>query len=252
MLTAVVIAKNEEENINRCLESLRFCPEILVITNNSADKTAVIAARFGAKVVNFTGSNDYSALRNQGLDLAGNQWVLFVDADEIVTGQLNREILKAVKLPDFNGFYLHRADYLWGKRLYHGDVGGVYLLRLGKKDAGRWSGKVHETWEIQGKTGRLKEQLSHYPHPTLDAFLRSVNRYSSIRAKELFNNGIRSGLFQIVFYPMGKFFYLWIYKLGILDGFVGLIHALVMSFYSFLVRGKLYLLGKNIPDSYYD
>lgn len=242
MLTAVIITRNEEKNIGRCLEALNFCSEILVLDNNSSDKTSEIAQKMGARVENFSGSDDYSAIRNRALELARNKWVLFVDADEIVSANLGREILAAVTHPEYTGYLIHQVDHLWGRELHYGDVGAVFLLRLGRKSAGLWTGKVHETWAIEGRIGRLQETLDHYPHRTLATFLQSVNRYSGIRAQELFNNGSHAGLFQIIFYPLGKFIYLWLFKLGFLDGTAGLIHAGIMSFYSFLVRGKLYLL----------
>jgi hypothetical protein len=114
--------------------------------------------------------------------------------------------------------------------------------------AGFWHGRVHETWDITGVTGRLEKPLPHYPHQTLYAFLRSINCYSDLRAAELNHHKTRSGLLAILFYPLGKFVNLWLFKAGILDGMPGLVHALVMSFYSFLVRGKLYLKTKH--DSY--
>lgn len=242
MLTVVIIAKNEEKNILRCLESLRFCTEVLVIDNNSSDKTVSLARKWGARVENFPDTGDYSAIRNRGLELAGNNWVLFVDADEVVSEKLGREILRAITRQEYLGFLIRRQDYLWGRTLRHGDVGSYYLLRLGRKSVGVWTGKVHETWVIAGTIGRLSAPLDHYPHPTLETFLKSVNLFSTIRAQELFDHGSRSDIFQIILYPLGKFIYLWIYKLGILDGMAGLIHALTMSFYSFLVRGKLFLL----------
>ena len=243
MLTAVIITKNEEKNIGRCLESLHFCNEILVLDNNSSDKTTTIAHKLGARVEHFSGLDDYSAIRNRGLELAHNNWVLFVDADEVVSALLGKEIIRAIKRTDFNGYLIHRLDHLWGRELRYGDVGQVYLLRLGIKSAGTWVSKVHETWKVEGLIGHLHDPLYHYSHQTLEAFLKSINHYSTIRAQELFDGGAHSGLLQIIFYPLGKFIYLWIFKLGILDSMAGLIHAGIMSFYSFLVRGKLYLLS---------
>jgi glycosyltransferase involved in cell wall biosynthesis len=252
MLSAVIIAKNEERNIRRCLESLSFCSEILVLDDNSQDKTADIARSLGARVEHFNSHNDYSAIRNQGLDQVTNKWVIFIDSDEIVSPALSAEIQTAITQPEFKGYLLHRVDHLWGRVLHHGDVGSVNLLRLGRKTAGNWVGNVHETWNMSGRVGRLSEVLDHYPHPTLNSFLASINRYSSLRSQELYKSGVRAGLFQIIFYPLAKFIYLWVIKAGFLDGFAGLVHALTMSFYSFLVRGKLYLIGKKIPDPYFD
>ena len=134
---------------------------------------------------------------------------------------------------------------MWGKKLTHGDVWGVRLLRLARRGAGDWHGAVHEHWQIEGNVGVLRHSLNHYPHPTLVEFLQEINRYSTLRARELHTAGQRATLLQIIFYPLLKFKYLYFLKLGLLDGTAGFVHAMTMAFYSFLVRGKLWLLWRS-------
>ncbi len=249
MLTGVVIARNEEKNLSLCLPGLKFCSEVLVIDNNSADYTRREAQKFKVRVIGSLIENDYAALRNYALEQVKTKWVLFVDADEIVSPQLAEEIISAIQKPGYVGFYLPRTDFLWGKPLNHGDVGSVRLLRLGRRGAGQWQGKVHETWQISGLVGHLDHPLQHHPHPSVKEFISSVNRYSGLRSEELKTLGVKSNIFQILFYPPLKFFYLWIIKKGFLDGTAGFIHAMIMAFYSFLVRSKLYFLNRNISTS---
>jgi hypothetical protein len=171
-------------------------------------------------------------------------WILFVDADEVVTPQLANEIKQLVATK--NGYYVPRQDIIWGRLLKYGDVSQVCLLRLAKVGAGQWHGRVHETWNIPNPVGYLHHPLLHYPHPTLAKFLTHINTYSTIRARELYESGVRTNIAEIVSYPLSKFVLNWILKLGFLDSTPGFIHAMVMAFYSFLVRGKLYLLHKGI------
>lgn len=241
MLTGVVLAHNEEANLKTVLDSLHFCDEILVIDDASTDKTVQIARRLGVKVITHPLHDDFAAQRNFALTQVKLGWLLFVDADEVVPPDLTSEIQSAIKSTTYSGYYLPRLDKMWNQILYHGDVGRVKILRLGLAGQGKWSGQVHEIWSIPGNVGSLSHPLIHTPHPSVVLFLQHINKYSSLRADELSQSGRNSSLIQIIFFPPAKFLHLWIFKLGFLDGTPGFIHAMIMAFYTFLVRGKLYL-----------
>jgi len=243
MLTGIVLTYNEEKNITRCLETLKFCDTVLVVDSGSTDKTVSLAKKTGATVLKHA-FTDYSSQRNWAIDQAKTPWVLFIDADEIVSVKLREEIASAIGKVEYKGFKIPRVDYLWGKKLSYGDVGGVKLIRLARRGAGEWHKVVHEEWKINGSIGVLKNPLSHYPHPNMVEFLQHINGYSTLRAQELYDAGRRTNLFQIIFFPTGKFLDLYCLRLGLLDGTPGFIHAMTMAFYSFLVRGKLWLLGR--------
>lgn len=248
MISAVVLTKNEEKNIVDCLELLVWCDEIVVVDDSSEDRTLEIAQKMGAKVFVHALEDDFSKQRNFGLQQAQNDWVLFVDADERVSPELAREIKYQIanrKNNDINGFYVKRVDFLWGRELKHGETGNMKLLRLARKDAGAWEGAVHEKWRIKGKVGELKNPLLHYPHQTISEFLREINFYTDLRAKELYMSDIPIYWTSIILYPKAKFIYNYFIKMGFLDGIPGFIFALFMSFHSFLVRGKLWLLWKK-------
>ncbi|HUS60105.1 MAG TPA: glycosyltransferase family 2 protein [Nevskiaceae bacterium] len=240
MISAVVLAKNEEKNIRNCLKSLQWCDEIVVIDDYSEDKTLTIARRFGAKVYQRHLAGDFATQRNFGLKQAKREWVLFIDADERVSAVLAREIRQVAQGNFLAGFYLKRQDWLWGKALKHGETVKVKLLRLGKKGAGEWQRKVHETWEIKDKTGQLKNPIIHYPHQTISEFLSHLNFHSSLHAEALKKEGIKPSFFRVLINPFGKFIQNYFFQLGFLDGMPGLISALMMSFHSFLARAKLY------------
>jgi glycosyltransferase involved in cell wall biosynthesis len=244
MISAVVLTKNEQRNIKDCLKSLQWCVEIIVIDDYSEDNTREIAKTLGAKVFLHHLNNNFAQQRNFALRQAQGEWVLFIDADERVSAALAAEIYN-LQFTIYNGFYLKRRDFFGGKWLKHGETANVKLLRLGRNGAGRWQRQVHETWEIKGKLGELKNPILHYPHPTISEFLETINYFSTLHADVLFSEGVKTNLFQISVYPVGKFLKNWIYRRGFLDGAPGLIVALMMSFHSFLARAKLYIRWKN-------
>lgn len=249
MISAVVLAKNEEKNIVDCLETLSFCDEIIVVDDNSEDRTVEIAKKMGASVFTHSLHQDFGQQRNFGLEKARNQWVLFVDVDERVSQELKNEIVSSLRSTNVNGYYIGRIDNMWGKSLMYGETGEIKLLRLGKKETGAWVGKVHEQWKIKGKTKTFKNPLYHFPHRNMSEFLKEINYYTNIRSKELFDKGIKVKWYSIILYPKAKFILNYFIKLGFLDGVPGLIFAMTMSLHSFLVRSKLWLLWQKKQQS---
>ncbi|MBI2622447.1 glycosyltransferase family 2 protein [Candidatus Microgenomates bacterium] len=247
MISAVILTKNEEKNIEVCLKSLDFCDEIIVIDDNSVDKTVELAKKSKAKVFTRALNNDFSRQRNFGLEKAHEEWVLFIDADERVSPSLCDEITQLTNNPitQCNGFYIKRRDFMWENELKCGETGDIKLLRLARKEGGKWEGRVHEKWKVKGKLGELKNLLLHYPHQTITEFLREINFYTDIRAQELYEKGTSVYWWSIILYPKVKFFRNFFVKKGFLDGLPGLILALMMSFHSFLVRGKLWLMQQK-------
>jgi glycosyltransferase involved in cell wall biosynthesis len=249
MISGVILAKNEEKEIEACIKSLSWCDEILVIDDASTDNTPVIAQKLGVKVQHHP-MRDFASQRNFAMERAKGEWVLFVDADERVSNALKQEINhQLAKDNDIKGYFLKRLDVMWGRELNYGETANIRLLRLGRKDFGSWRGKIHETWKITGKTVELSNPLVHYPHQSISEFLTKINIYSDMRASELYEEKIITNAFLIIFYPKAKFVLNYIIRLGFLDGIPGLIHALMMSMHSFLVRGKLWLLWQKKVSS---
>lgn len=252
MISAVVLTKNEEGNIEGCLTTLKWCNEVIVVDDYSQDSTPDVARKLGATAYRRHLNDDFAAQRNFGLEKARGEWVLFVDADERVTSSLREEIIQYTNNPIYKysngyvGFYVKRRDFMWARELKHGEVGSIKLLRLAKKSAGRWRRRVHEVWEVKGRVGTLKNPLLHYPHQSLRGFARDVGRMSTLHARAHMEQGVRSNPVKIIFWPPAKFFYNWVLRLGFLDGTPGFLVAAVMSFHSFLSWSKLSLYQQNI------
>ncbi len=251
-LTAVVLAKNEEKNIERCLKSLYFAGEILVIDDFSTDKTVEIARRFGAKVYNRLLNGDFASQRNFAMLRAKYDWVFFVDADEVVPEKTKLEIISKVGNPLAGevGYFVKRDNYFLGKRLDYGEASSISLLRLGNRKYGKWKRKVHEYWDIRGKVGMLNNKIDHYFCDNLFDFIERINWYSELHAKANQEEGKKSSLFKILFYPPFKFLDAFVLKKGFLDGVYGFVFAFLMSFHSFLSWSKLWLLqrGKKLVN----
>lgn len=244
MISAIILTKNEENNIIDCLESVAWCDEIIIVDDYSEDRTLEVVKNFNSRVKIFKRKleDNFSAQRNFGLSKATGEWILFIDADEILSNGLRGEIMDFLssKNEKYDGFYMQRKDVVWNKELRYGETGNIKLLRFAGKDMGKWAGRVHETWNIKGTVGYFKMPILHYPHQNISNFLKEINRYTDLRAKELYDNKVRTNIFQIIIYPKAKFILNYFIKLGFLDGIEGLVFAIMMSFHSFLVRAKLW------------
>ncbi len=240
-ITAVVLTHNDELRIVDCLEKLSFADELIIVDDNSTDRTIELCKNFTSKIYVRDLNNNFASQRNYALNFASGQWVLFIDSDEIVSITLRDEILEKINESENAGYYIKRIDRMWGIELKHGEVGQVRLLRLAKKGSGKWHGKVHETWKVIGKTEDLSSPLIHVPHQSVYEFLKEIDDYSTLRADELYENSKSVKPISIIAFPIGKFVKNYILNKGYKDGTPGFIYAMMMSFHSFLVRAKLFL-----------
>lgn len=243
MISAVILTKNAQLTIKEVISQLFFCSEILVIDDNSTDKTKNIAEKLGARVITRSLIHDFSSQRNYALQHVNSDWILFIDSDEYVSNALADEVQEAVKSDQYSAYEVQRVDIIFGKRLQHGETGNQFFTRLVKANSGQWVGKVHEVWKSKDmKVGTLVNVLVHKPHQQLTEFIDEINTYSSIAAQEYFSKKVKVSFISIIAYPLGKFLLNYIVKLGFLDGTSGIVMAIMMSFHSFLVRSKLWQL----------
>lgn len=234
MISAVIIAKNEQDKITSCLKSVMWCDEIVLVDDYSADSTARIAKSHGARIFKRSLNNNFANQRNFGLKKARGEWVLFVDADEIVTKALSEEIIKSISSNEYSGYFIRRKGST-----------DEFLVRLAKKDAGMWERVVHETWKIDGKVGKLYSPLLHSPAPSLSKFIDKINFYSSLHAEANTSEGKKPSIIKIVFWPILRFMYNFFIKREYKAGTRGFINAGLMSFHSFLAWSKQWELQEK-------
>lgn len=229
-LSVVVLAKNEEENIKRAIESVGFADEVIVIDDFSEDNTAAVASDLGAKVFKRHLNENFAEQRNYGLKQAHGEWNLFLDADEKLTPELKHAILS---LDDrYSGFYVIRQNFFLGK-----PVGRDKILRIAKKGSGKWERAVHEKWIVRGKIGKLRGAVIHQ-EGSLKEIVAKTNFYSTIHAKQNAKEGKTTNLFKIIVFPKAKFIE------NVLSG-KGFVFGLIHSFHSFLAWSKQSLLLRS-------
>lgn len=240
-LTAVVICKDAGETLRACLLSLNFCDKVMVADDGSSDSSTEIARYYDVNLIRLEPTDSFSEKRNQTLKHIKEGWVLFIDADEKISPELAKAIESKLDSSDCDGYFLKRSDFFLGKKLTYGETGSMWLLRLARFEAGQWQRRVHETWAVSGRIGRIESgEIIHTPHATLESFMDSINRYTTLEIEERkTKNNIGLLWFQLFTYPSAKFVVNYLFKLGLLDGIRGFIHAYMMSLHSLLVRIKM-------------
>jgi len=181
MISAVIIAKNEEKIIENALESLKFCDEIIVVDNASEDKTAQIAKSFGAKVIRKE-SDNFSQLRNTGQENSAGDYLLYIDADEIVDETLSKSILFEIKSNSSTSAYrLKRKNFYLGKYEWPYEE---EIIRLFKKSKLlKWTGKIHESPLVDGNIANLDGYILHFTHRDLSQMLKKTTEWSDIESE---------------------------------------------------------------------
>ncbi len=247
-ITTVILTKNEEANIVNRIESVKDLGDVIIVDDNSSDHTVEVVKSFKSKKVQLYErdlNNDFSAQRNFAIEKCKTDWILFLDADEELSSTLKENIRRVVNSDSkYDGYKIKRVDIFGGKKLKFGETKNIRLTRLGRKGRGEWTGKVHEIWKIKN-VAFIQGDLLHTSHTQISEFLSEINYYSTLRANELYEQGIKVGLLGIIAFPIGKFSYNYFIKLGFFDGIQGFVMSVFMSLYSFLVRGKLYLIYNN-------
>jgi glycosyltransferase involved in cell wall biosynthesis len=246
-LTAIVITYNEENNIKECLESIEWAHEIIVVDSNSNDRTVEIAKGFTQNII-IVEKIPYGEKRNIGINKATGEWILWVDADERVTPELKDEITKTINdYNSFNAYYINRKSFFITKFIKHCGWYPDFTLRLFKKSTGVKfnSSLVHEKAVYNGTTGKLKNDLLHYTDRDYEHYFSKMNNYTTLSARELFNKGKKAGFTDIILRPVFTFLKMYFLKLGILDGFMGLILCILSGCHVMVKYLKLYQLNKR-------
>lgn len=241
MLSATVIALNEEKDLPRCLESLGFADEIVVIDSGSTDRTVEIARAKGARVITEPWRG-YGAQKNLAMRHATHPWVLNVDADEVVTPELRDEILREISLTQAAaGYMVARKTFYLGRWIRHGGWYPNYVTRLARKDRCLWSEPwVHEALQVDGDVRKLRAPLLHYTFSGVADQVRTNVRYAAQGALELRARGAKPSVARLVTKPLVKFIEAYFLKLGLLDGLPGFIIAMNAAHSVFMKESFLF------------
>jgi glycosyltransferase involved in cell wall biosynthesis len=236
-ISICIICFNEEKNINRCLESSTWADEIIVVDSISQDRTVEIAKEYTDKVYQRAWPG-YVDQKNFALSKAKSDWILSIDADEEISQSLKDEIRREIKKKDAkDGYRIPRLSFYQGRWIKHSGFYPDRQLRLFKRNKGHWIGKrVHERVHVNGEIGLLRSDLLHYPYRnTISGQLQAVDRFSSLLAENMHEEGKRYSLLLLLMRPPLKFLEVYFFRLGLLDGLAGFIIALT-SAYAIFVR----------------
>lgn len=246
-ITVVVPAKNEEKNIERCIYSLKWCDKVIVMWMGS-DNTGDVARKMGAEVIemNKSAQDDFVAVQkniNWAIDHVKTDWILRVDADEVVTPELKDEIIKVTSytLQDTSiaAYGIPRKQFFLGGFLKGGDWAYDRLVRLFKPQFARYNeaSTVHEQFIVKGTIGYLQSTLEHYSHPDMKTLLAKFDSYTSLQIKDI-TVSIPVAILKFIFVPPYVFMRWMIWHHGYKDGLRGILAGAMRSYYDYMLWGK--------------
>jgi len=244
-LSIVIITKNEEENIERCLKSAEWADEIVVLDSGSTDRTPQICRQYDCRFIEHEW-HGFGRTKKYAVEQTCNNWILSVDADEEISQDLKETILQIIKNPKYNGYRINRRTFYLGKLINHCGWNRDYPLRLFNKQYGNFNTEiVHESVEIEGEAGLIEEKLWHYNYPTIDSHIKKINRYSAMSARKKYEQGENVTIIGSFLKGAAKFFKMYLFQAGFLDGKKGLILSINSAIGVYLKYIKLWKLTKS-------
>jgi glycosyltransferase involved in cell wall biosynthesis len=239
-LSVTIITKNESSDIAAALQSVSWADERIVVDSGSTDDTVAIATPLADRVVVHEWDG-YVAQKNYAASLASHEWILSLDADERVTPPLAAEIQQVlVQEPPHRGFRIPRVTWHLGRWIRTTDWYPDDQLRLYDRRAAHWVGRhVHEGVNVNGSVGRLRGELEHYAYRDISEHLATIEHYTTLAARQMFEQGHRASTWQLAVHPQLAFLRNYLLKGGFRDGHVGLIISAMNKYYVFLKFAKL-------------
>ncbi len=238
-LSVIIVALNAAQQIAACLESVAFADEIVVVDSGSKDATLDIAHKHGARLIH----QDWLGFGPQkqfAVTQASHDWVLCLDCDERISEGLRQSIESVLVNPEYQAYQMPRCNRFMGRWLRHGEGYPDWSLRLFDRHVAGWSeDSVHEKVLTAVAVGKLKGDLLHESAESLDTYLEKQNRYTTLQAKKMAEQGRRASLLQMLFSPVLRFIKFYFIRLGFLDGLPGLVHTSIGCFNSFIKYAKL-------------
>jgi glycosyltransferase involved in cell wall biosynthesis len=243
-ISLVIIALNEQKNIERCILSAPFVSEVVVLDSGSTDDTVAIARKLGARVF-VEPWRGFAKQKIRATQLAANDWVLSLDADEALSPELAEEIKKLNFSADVDAYAMPRLTYHLNQWMYHSGMHPDYQTRLFNRKKTNWKDvQVHEHIEAKNKQ-KLNNNILHWSFESVTHQIETINKYSSLRAVDFKNSGKKYSSLKMMTKIISKFFEAYIFKKGYRDGVPGLIVSVVSAFATFLRWAKLYEIETN-------
>ncbi len=242
-ISVVVLTKNEESVIEKCIASAEFAKEVIVLDSGSSDATCEIAQKLGARIFCREFHGNFSEQRNCADKFAECEWIFHLDADETVSSELVSELVlffASGENEKYAAANIPRKELIFGKWMEHGGWYPQRKLRLYRKGCGSWVGKVHERVEVTGEVRTFNGPILHDSYSSIQVFVEKFNRYSSIDAEVAYSEGKRFKLGKLLFQPFERFFGRYIIHKGYRDGFHGFAVALLIGMNYFLMNLKLW------------
>ena len=249
-ISCFVVCCNEEKHMRRCLESVKWCDELIVIDSGSTDRTLEIAREYTDKILHRPWSG-YVAQKSFGLEQCTQEWVLNIDADEEVSPELKTELQRLLENApaDIDGYLMNRVVFYLGRWFRKGGWYPEYRLRLCRRSATTWGGlDPHEKAVVRGKTARLCGELLHYTYRDIRDHVARLNSHSSAAAESLFAMGTTTSVSRILFNPPSRFFKFYLLKGGFREGVPGVIAGVLEGAYAFLKYAKLWEKHRTKAD----
>lgn len=244
-LSVIIITRNEEKNLVRALESVKFADQIVICDSHSTDRTIEIAESFNCEIItrDFTG---YGAAKQAALEQASGDWVLSIDADEEVDDKLRAEIKRIVTEGTLSGYFVNRKSRFLGRWMNHSGWYPDWILRLFRRGQGSFSeDRVHESIRVDGSTGQINGHLLHYTDPDISHYLSKLDRYTTLSAESLAGAERRFKKSDLLLKPFAVFVKIYIMKRGFRDGIQGLLLASFSSFHVLCKYAKLWELERK-------
>jgi glycosyltransferase involved in cell wall biosynthesis len=253
-LSAVLLTKDEEKNIDRCLRALQWVDEIVVVDTGSTDQTLPMARKYTQIIVRGDMGKGFAYNRNLGNQTASSRWILKVDPDEVVSEALRREIQGALAEENgIDGYYVATRSHFRGKWIKGCGWYPMYQVRVFDKSKARWDNLVHERLILDGNTAFLKNDILHYSYEDMEHYFQKFNLYTSLEARRLKEAGQRIRMWNIpglfLLRPAGYFVKSYVFQKGWRDGFYGFAVSLYSALYVLVKYMKLYEMLVDAPAS---
>jgi glycosyltransferase involved in cell wall biosynthesis len=249
-ISVYILTFNNERTIARCLKSVRWADELVLVDSYSTDGTMEICRRFTDQVYQRKWTNHQDQYQ-YAADLTANRWVMFVDADEEVPPELAQEIKEELRTNNgqWDGYIAHRRTYYLGRWIQYGGWYPDYEIRLYDRNKGRWEGGLHAKVMVEGRVKTLRNRYYHYTYRDISDQIQTIDRYSQIAAEDMLGEGRRFSLLHMALNPPLRFIKEYVFKRGFLDGLPGLIIASSTMFYVFIKYAKLWEKRKGLKKA---